>query len=402
MNRHVIILWSVLMAICLHAYPQHVRKEYEFSYIQRFYFKLDKYNIDETMSGNAAAVDSILYKLRYLKQIGAEGLRIHVIGSASLEASEEYNARLASNRSRAFIDYMKRFALLEGVDMHADDGVYDWNVLYDNVKVSDCPHRDELLRILEISNADINITDRKNRILALGNGTTYNYIKLRYFHLMRYASIRITADKMPVAEQPKEEEPTSVLGPGPLPPPKVEKPVHKKPWLVVGVRSNMLMDAALFPNIGVEMYVSKNISVGANWMYSWWKSDKKSLYWRTYGGDIHADYWFGENPRDNWEGHHVGVYGQMLTYDFEWKGKGYQGPRWSYGGGISYGYAVSLSKYFSLDFGLGIGYFGGKYYEYIPGDKKTERDKYYITDTQTLRWFGPTKAEVSLIWKLGK
>lgn len=401
--KQFLAIFVFLLTFChLHAYPQHVRKEYQFSYIQRFYFKVDKYNIDERMSNNAAAVDSILYKVRYLKQIGAENIRVHVIGSASLEASEDYNARLAANRSDAFISYLKRFSIINDVDIHADYGVYDWNVLWEEVSKSDCPDKEALLRILEISNADISLSDRKKRILQLGDGLAYNYIKTRYFHLMRYASIRVTADRMPEQIPVIEPETEKELIPGaPIVSQSTGQTVSaKRPH--IAIRTNMLMDLALMPNIGAEIYVTPRISVGANWMYSWWHSDTHNFYWRAYGGDLHADYWFRKEDAPYWHGHHVGIYANMQTFDFEWKGTGYQAPRWLYGGGISYGYAKSLNKHLSLDFGIGIGYLHGKFYKYVPGKEDDPKSKYYKTDTKMLNWFGPTKLEVSLVWKLFK
>lgn len=36
----------------------------------------------------------------------------------------------------------------------------------------------------------------------------------------------------------------------------------------------------------------------------------------------------------------MGLYGQMLTYDIEFGNRGYQGGRWSYAAGLSYGYSL--------------------------------------------------------------
>lgn len=370
-----------------------------FSYIKRFYFKVDRYNIDENMPGNAAAIDSILTKVRDVKKMNATNIRVHVIGSASLEATDEHNAKLAANRSHAMVQYLKRYAVMDGVDVHADDGVYDWTVLYNRVEHSECPCKEQLMEILRIPNRDISIGDRKKRIMNLGNGSAFEYIAPRYFSEMRYASIRITANmtnanvkKEVVRQQPEVVTVERV----------VEKPVlirepksHKG---IIGIRTNGLYDAVAVPNLGIDMYVSKAVSVGVNWMYSWWNSDRIHRYWRTYGGDVHADYWF--DPTLLWSGHHVGVYAQMGTYDFEWKGVGYQGPKWTWGGGLSYGYSVWLSNHFSLDFNLGLGYAQGKRYEYTPGLSSDK--KYYLDKTKTMHWVGPTKLEVSLIWKLGK
>lgn len=95
----------------------------------------------------------------------------------------------------------------------------------------------------------------------------------------------------------------------------------------------------------------------------------------------------------------------MLTYDFEFGGKGYMGGRpggslWeksNYGFGLEYGYSLAIGRRLNLDFSLGVGYLGGTYYEYAP------MDGHYVWEaTKNRRWFGPTKAEVSLVWLLGR
>jgi len=47
----------------------------------------------------------------------------------------------------------------------------------------------------------------------------------------------------------------------------------------------------------------------------------------------------------------------------------------------------------NLDFTIGMGYLTGEYHEYLPMD-----DCYVWQATKNRRWFGPTKAEVSLVW----
>ena len=109
-------------------------------------------------------------------------------------------------------------------------------------------------------------------------------------------------------------------------------------------------------------------------------------------------YWFGSTARNKpLTGHHIGIYGQALTYDIELNGHGYQSARWDYGGGIEYGYALPISRSLNLDFSLGMGYLTGKYKKYKPIDTH-----YVWQATKKLHWFGPTKAEVSLVWLLGR
>ena len=49
-----------------------------------------------------------------------------------------------------------------------------------------------------------------------------------------------------------------------------------------------------------------------------------------------------------------------------WVGKVTWGSKWSYGGGVAYGYSLPVGHRFNVDFTLGIGYLGGSYKEYIP------------------------------------
>ena len=161
-------------------------------------------------------------------------------------------------------------------------------------------------------------------------------------------------------------------------------------------KTNLLYDAALIPNIGIEVPLKNDWSVTANWMYAWWSNDSRHWYWRTYGGDIAVRKWFGKKSKDRvLSGHHVGLYAQMLTYDFEWGGRGYLAERWTYGGGLEYGYSLPIGKRLNLDFTLGIGYLTGEYMEYDPIDRC-----YVWQFTKKQNWIGPTKAEVSLVWLL--
>ena len=95
----------------------------------------------------------------------------------------------------------------------------------------------------------------------------------------------------------------------------------------------------------------------------------------------------------------------MLTYDFETGGRGYMGgepggtlfDRANFAGGVEYGYSLPVGRRLNLDFTIGVGYMGGKYYEYKPID-----DCYVWQATKQRHYFGPTKLEVSLVWLLGR
>ena len=166
---------------------------------------------------------------------------------------------------------------------------------------------------------------------------------------------------------------------------------------VVALRTNLLYDAALIPNIGLEVWLPKNFSLAADWFGSWLYSDKKHIYWQGYGGYLTLRYYFGRQAQETrMTGHHVGIYGSALTYDIEFGGTGYQAAKFGFGGGVEYGYSLDVGHSLCIDFNIGVGYQGGEYKVYQPTDDGSGH--YVWQATRLRRWWGPTKAEISLKW----
>lgn len=201
----------------------------------------------------------------------------------------------------------------------------------------------------------------------------------------------------PIDVHQEAAEPEPVVVPEPEPEPVVEEKPECQRSLFMSVSNNGVYDLLLIPNIGAEIYLGKDWSIDANWYYSWWKTDKRHRYWRTYGGDLSVRKWFGKQAMlKPLTGHHAGLYGQMITYDFELGGRGYLADRWSWAVGFDYGYSMPIARRLNLDFTIGIGYHWGTYDEYLPID-----DHYVWQETKKRSYIGPTKVEVSLVWLLG-
>ena len=138
--------------------------------------------------------------------------------------------------------------------------------------------------------------------------------------------------------------------------------------------------------------------MGADWFYTWFSSDNRHRYWQGYGGYATVRRYFGSAAKtQNFDGHHLGVYALGLTYDVEWGGRGYQAARFGFGGGVEYGYSMSVSRRLNIDFSLGVGFQDGEYKEYDP-----VYDHYVWHSTSKRHWWGPTKAEVTLKWSILK
>ena len=173
--------------------------------------------------------------------------------------------------------------------------------------------------------------------------------------------------------------------------------------------TNLLYDAALIPNIGLEVSLGKQWTIGADWFYTRFSSNSRHRYWQGYGGYLTVRRYFGNNPLTlssksqdcpRLTGHHLGVYALGLTYDVEWGGKGYQADKFGFGGGVEYGYALPIGRRLDLDFSIGVGFQGGEYKEYEPADDDTGH--YVWEATKKRSWWGPTKAAITLRWDIGK
>jgi hypothetical protein len=163
----------------------------------------------------------------------------------------------------------------------------------------------------------------------------------------------------------------------------------------LALKTNMLYDAVLIPNIGVEVGLGRKWTASADWFYTWFSSDNRHRYWQGYGGYVTLRRYLGNHQ--TLSGHHLGIYALGMTYDVEWGGRGYQAERFGFGGGIEYGYSLPVSKRIDIDFSIGAGFQDGEYKEYDPMD-----GHYVWQATHKRHWWGPTKAEVTLKWRLGK
>lgn len=94
------------------------------------------------------------------------------------------------------------------------------------------------------------------------------------------------------------------------------------------LKTNLLYDAFVVPNISAEMHLGRNWSAGLGYWYTWWKTNPCHRYWRSYGGEIDIRKYFGSQAlKSHLTGHHLGAVSQIGMYDVEF---GYLGHYKSY------------------------------------------------------------------------
>ena len=129
---------------------------------------------------------------------------------------------------------------------------------------------------------------------------------------------------------------------------------------MIHLSTNMLYDAALVPNVGVEYAFGQRWSAKVNGMYAWWSDDSRHRYWRVAGGSVELRRWLGSKVNAFLlRGHHVGAYMGAYRYDFELGGTGNMAD-FNYGIGGSYGYSMPIGRKLSRERGVALGNMGGK------------------------------------------
>lgn len=374
----------------------------------KIYFPVSQHYLDRTIPANQRALAGIIDSLSLRKDDSVYRLnKVVVFGAASPEGGADYNKALSQRRANTLFQFIRQYQDLPDSVMVFHFLGRDWHGLVDLAeKDTAIPFHAETLRLLRrlARESDLGIRsngDQMTQLKRFRSGVPYRYMLRHLFPELRASRMFFWFERVPAPEPLPviEPAPTDMV---PCEPDTVyvyrdrfiEKPCRP---FYMAVKTNMLYDLALTPNIGVEFYLGKRWSINANWMYAWWKTDRHHRYWRTYGGYLEGRKWFGSKAAEKpLQGHHLGVYAQIGTFDFEFGGEGRLAPRWMWGGGISYGYSLPIARRLNLEFDLGIGVLHGTVKDYIPVD-----NCYVWQRTRKYTWVGPTRAEISLVWLLG-
>ena len=175
---------------------------------------------------------------------------------------------------------------------------------------------------------------------------------------------------------------------------------------ILALKSNLLYDALTLINGSVEVPIGDKFSALAYSQFPWWRwgESKNETCIRFLSLGTEARWWFAPRPqpatakrqeRDRLVGHFAGVYAESGMWDFQFKrNMCRQGEFWSVG--VSYGYAMPISRHLNLEFSLSVGYASIPYRGYTPSE---DYEVLWIDKDKIGTWsyFGPTKLQVSLV-----
>lgn len=381
------------------------------------YFRFDKSQVDSEYMDNGRMLrhlDELLTDRNLYPRIDS----INIYSFTSPEGNPLYNKQLSHQRSATVKDY------LIGKYPHIDqDCIYlrpqgeNWQELRQLiVDGKNIPNKEDVLQII-----DCNKDAERCKVLLkeLDNGVPYRYI---YNHLLRYLRnaaicvISLKPDSLPALSEVarlhcdslnKESYPIPQFTNEATAPLK-EKNIlpseslenTKRP--LFALKTNLLFDAALMPNVEIEVPIGKRWSINGEYLFPWWLMKENRYCLQILSGGLEGRYWLGSSlnrkHREVLTGHFVGLYAGGGKYDLQWKENGYQGE-FFIASGISYGWATHIARNLHLEMSIGLGLLRTDYRHYhVRNHYQTllwqENGKY--------TWFGPTKAKISLVWLLNR
>ena len=383
---------------------QVLRKDSTLLYVN---FEHNKSEINPDFLNNAATLERMEEMVGRIVNDSVLRVRdILIIGMASIEGSYDYNRQLAYDRALAVKNYLQqRFPLADDVFELVSAGEA-WSELRSQVEDHEFEGKQQVLNIIDkVSNPWL----REFRIRELNNGEVYKYLFDHHFADQRTAGyIRIYYDQVerqapePQQEVVSAEEPAPVLEPAPQYAQEYQ-PVYNmeddRRWWIA-VKTNLLFDAALAPNIEVERWFGKNrrFSVMAEVWFPWyvWRHNSNAYEILTIG--LEGRYWFNpskKRPNRPLTGLFAGVYAAGGKYDIEWKSEGDQGEFTSLGATI--GYAWRIGRNLNLEASASAGWVAGPYRHY---EGRFDDTHLIWQRNGHLSYFGPTKLKLSLVWLL--
>ena len=371
--------------------------------VQRFriMYPLSETKLYEDYMGNTAALQSIREHLQKSPRIDS----VVIYSYASPEGPLWLNIRLAEERGKRARQY-----LLE--HMPSDRNIptsriivrptpENWEGLYTMVMDS-YPYDDKLEVLTLLSRKDITDKLRKELLKGLNGGRPWEYIRTNFLPKLRYATwiaewvhVPTPMDDIPPMPPISLQLDPVTNGIRRLPP---EIPVREESGrkTILALKTNLLYDVLSLVNFSIEAPIYKDkVSLLYYHQFPWWTwglaDNEYCVRFLSIGAE--ARYWF--NPSDRFNGHFLGLYGESGKYDFERRRDiCYQGE--FYSAGLTYGYAMPIGKHLNMEFSLSAGYASVAYRGYTPSEDYEilwrDPDK-----VGRLHYFGPTKAQISLV-----
>lgn len=332
---------------------------------------------------------------------------ISITGYASPDGSVLLNYKLSRDRAINLRGALRwRYPILKEQDLPITTSfrTANWDVVLSKIENDwNVPTRELALSILRSNDSDI-VKEQKLKNQA---PASYSYMADYIFPDLRSAVsciiyLRKEVDKVPptvveISAVPVPETPApEVVEPQPTPEVVRITPAKEKRPLFA-VKTNLLSDIAITPNLELEIPIGKRWSINVEYQYAWWLNNNYTGCWQIESGGVEARYWFGDRAKRNvLTGWFAGVAASGGMYDFQLKNdEGNQGEY--YTAGFTGGYVMPIIRNLNLEFSVGLGYVISDYKNYTVTDGVL-----FKTSDERFQSLFPTKAKISLVWVINR
>lgn len=387
----------------------------------KVYFRQGYSKLQPAFRGNGIRLDEFMRRVSEMHSDSTARLNsIDIVAYASPEGPYTLNRKLARKRAESISAYLRgNMPFLSGSLFNVQPKGIDWDGLAAMVEASDMRYRSEVLNILrnvpETTYRNGKLVDsRLKRLMDLRGGRPYWYLYENFFPELRAAGAYVVCDFERIAqvEEPDTvpveqvveiiepvviEETDTVVS---IPADTLDLvtnhsdllPARERDYDRWAIKSNALYLAAGVTNVGGEYAFHPHWSVDLPLVWSPYTL-ARTYRMRFLYIQPEARYWL-DRPM---KGHFFGVHLHAGVFNVSLDDKNrYQSEKGFHGGGISYGYAMPLSRRWSMEFTVGVGYAFTKYCTYynVPNGIRYEKDIPY-------HYWGLTKLGLNFVYRFG-
>lgn len=385
----------------------------------KVYFRQGYSRLQPAFRDNGIRLDEFMRRVSEMHGDSTARLNsIDIVAYASPEGPYTLNKKLARKRAENISAYLRgNMPFLSGSLFNVQPKGIDWDGLAAMVEASDMRYRSEVLDILrnvpETTYRNGKLVDsRLKRLMDLRGGRPYNYMLTHFFPELRAAGAYVVCDFVrilpAVVPDTVPSEPVEIIEPVyieetdtvvsipadtlNLVTPNSDLLPKQRDYDRWAIKSNALYLAAGVTNIGGEYAFHPHWSVDLPLVYSPYTIARRYRMRFLYI-QPEARYWL-DRPM---KGHFFGVHLHAGVFNVSLDDKNrYQSEKGFHGAGISYGYAMPLSRRWSMEFTVGVGYAFTKYCTYynVPNGIRYEKDLPY-------HYWGLTKLGLNFVYRFG-
>lgn len=363
------------------------------------YFKINRWNIDTTLYGNG---ETIRRMHREIDSLIASGVitadSISIVSAASPDGRTEFNTWLSGKRGTSARNLLNEYYPDISPEIIFINPIgEDWETFGRIVREDgNIPERAKLIELLESADSP---EEKERKLRSMKE--TFRYIVNNHIYLMRAAAVTfnvsmpmIILDSVDMPAPPPLEIKEGAVRKEPVTYQEIKWPETEKK-MVLAARTNLLVPAL---NVGIEVPVGYNWSIGADYYYPWWLAKSNMYCSEMLGWFIDTKYWFGHDrgEKDKLTGHALGAYAGFGYYDYQWERSGNQGEYIDIG--VDYTYSIPLAKdRLRMEFNIGLGWVHTVARHYTPTDDYADLIKDPGIRHRKYNFVGPTRASISLV-----